>query len=242
MAFEAFLTQDKAKPTAKRSLLISASLIAHGALLTAGVIYSFWHVDELSPPTVTVTFLQNAPPPPPPPAAKKKRSDSKRVTREVTQPKPNEITQPVKEEKKEDDDDGVEGGVEGGVAGGVVGGVGTGAPPPANEPPPPPPPPAQPKNVPPAVGMKQLAINPRVAPYNLVMPPNYPSGMRLWALTRICVNPSGNVMGVSLVKGMDPKLDGQLLSRIRSWKFNPYVTEGRAIPFCFTLRYEKVTA
>src|SRR6188768_2850092 len=110
MAFEAFLTQDKAKPTAKRSLLISASLIAHGALLTAGVIYSFWHVDELSPPTVTVTFLQNAPPPPPPPAAKKKRSDTKRVTRDITQPTKDQITQP-KEEKKEEEDDGVEGGV-----------------------------------------------------------------------------------------------------------------------------------
>ena len=52
----------------------------HGALIAVGVAYSFWHVEELSPPLLKLTFLSAAPPPPPPPpppggggaAAKKK--------------------------------------------------------------------------------------------------------------------------------------------------------------------------
>ena len=245
MAFEAYLTQDQARPSGKRRLLITASLAAHGALLAAGVVYSFWHVDEVSPPTVTVTFLANAPPPPPPPAAaKKKRTESKtRVVRELTQPKPTDIVQPKDKQEKQDDDDGVEGGVEGGVAGGVVGGVvggtGTAAPPP----PAPVAPPAPPKFVSPAIGGQQLAINPRVPPYRLVLPPAFAqtTGIRLWAMLQICVNPAGGVTNVSIIKGMDPKVDPLLASKVRSWRYKPMTVDGQPVPFCYRLRYEHQT-
>ncbi len=246
MAFEAYLTQDKAKPSAKRRLIVGVSLAVHGLLLAGGVVYSFWHVDEVSPPTVTVTFLANAPPPPPPPAAaKKKRSDSAtRVVRQITQPKPGEIVQPKEKQEKVvvDDDDGVEGGVEGGVAGGVVGGVvgGTGTAPPP--PPAPVAPPAPPKFVSPAIGSQQLLINPRVPPYRVVLPPAFAqTGMRLWAMLQICVAPTGNVSSVSLIKGMDPKVDPLLQSKVRTWRYKPMTVDGAPVPFCYRLRYEHQT-
>ena len=66
MAFDAFRAESKARPRRGR-LMVAISIAFHGVLLSAGVAYSFWHVDELTPPSVKVTFLSAAPPPPPPP-------------------------------------------------------------------------------------------------------------------------------------------------------------------------------
>ena len=66
MAFEAFRAQAEAPARAGRKRLWYAVSIAfHGALIAAGVVYSFWHIEELSPPLLKVTFLSAAPPPPP---------------------------------------------------------------------------------------------------------------------------------------------------------------------------------
>jgi hypothetical protein len=66
VAFEAFRTQTR-RPTKLRSAVIGVAALFHGALIAAGVVYSYWHVDELTPPTLRVTFIAAAPPPPPPP-------------------------------------------------------------------------------------------------------------------------------------------------------------------------------
>ena len=66
MAFEAFRAEGRA-PSGRKRLMAALSIGFHGALLAAGVAYSFWHIDELTPPSVKVTFLAGAPPPPPPP-------------------------------------------------------------------------------------------------------------------------------------------------------------------------------
>ncbi|MGC4094170.1 MAG: energy transducer TonB [Polyangiaceae bacterium] len=238
MAFEAFLTQEKAKPKKWRRMTVTLSLAFHGALLVAAVVYSFWHVDELSPPVVTVTFLAAAPPPPPPPPPKKKSSSKvKPVTpKEITQPKPDQVLQPKEKVEEQSHDDGVEGGVEGGVAGGVVG---------AAEPPPPPPPPpppvvdAPPKFVPPNVGAQQLLTNPMTNPaYAVTMPAAFgQSGMTLWAMVKICVSKTGSVTSATIVKSMDPMVDPLLVSKIRTWKYKPMTIEGQAATFCYNLRY-----
>jgi hypothetical protein len=103
--FEAYLTQNKTKPRIARALTGTISLIVHGGLIIAGLIYSFWHVDVLSPPTVTVTFLQATPPPPPASAPPRRRQRRRRlvVAKEVVQPRANQIVQPkVKEERQEE--------------------------------------------------------------------------------------------------------------------------------------------
>jgi periplasmic protein TonB len=224
-AFESFLTQDAAKPKKWRRVTFTISLALHGALLIAGAIYSFWHVEELSPPSVTVTFLTAAPPPPPPPPPpkKKKTTPTKRPT-EIIQPKPSQIVQPKeqKEPEPEEEDEGVEGGVEGGVAGGVVGGlVGNDAP----------------KMLAPNIGTGQLAIDPQSAEYKVRMPAalNRP-GNTIWGLFKICVTEGGVVKNVTVIKGADPLADAEWMAKIRTWKYRPYSINGRPVPYCYPLR------
>ena len=57
MAFESFRTQDRRQHTKLRRIVIGVAAVFHGVLIAAGVIYSYWHVDELTPPTLRVTFI-----------------------------------------------------------------------------------------------------------------------------------------------------------------------------------------
>ena len=102
MAFEAFRAESQARP-ARGRLTVALSIAFHGALLAVGIAYSFWHVDELTPPSVKVTFLSAAPPPPPPPppaggggAARKKA-----LVKPKTLTRPTDIVQPSETPKEE---------------------------------------------------------------------------------------------------------------------------------------------
>lgn len=235
MPFEAYLTQNKTKPRIARALTGTISLTVHGGLIIAGLIYSFWHVDVLSPPTVTVTFLQATPPPPPPPPPKKKAATKTKavVAKEVVQPRANQIVQPkVKEERqeKEEKDDGVEGGVEGGIAGGVA----------------PPPPPAPkidtgtPRMVAPGVAATQLLTNPATDPrYRPQIPEQFNRpGVKMFALIKICVSKEGNVSSAKIIKSMDPAIDPLLTAKVLTWNYRPITIDGNAVPFCYSLRYD----
>jgi periplasmic protein TonB len=249
MPFEAFLTQTQKRPKRGRRLTVALSLVFHGALVVAAVVYSFWHVDVLSPPTVTVTFLTGAPPPPPPPPPPKKKTatPTKTVSKEIVQPKPNEIVQPKTkpvEEQKEDDGEegGEEGGVAGGVVGGVVGGVAVAAP---STPPPPPPPPKvdePPKFLSPSIAGQQLLTDPRKDPqYRVVLPPALgTAGMRLWAMLKVCVSEQGDVSDVKIIKSMDVAADSLLQAKVKTWKYKPVNVDGHAVRFCYNFRYEHV--
>src|SRR6476620_8306711 len=69
MAFEAFRGASVGnRPRARwRTLMYAGSVLVHVALILVGVAYSFWHLEELSPPRLKLTFMSAAPPPPPPP-------------------------------------------------------------------------------------------------------------------------------------------------------------------------------
>ncbi len=238
MAFDAFLNQDKAKPRKGRRLTYMLSLGFHAALLIVGVIYSFWQVEELSPPTVTVTIMA-APPPPPPPPPPKKRSSTKPKVQPVTivQPRPNQIVQPKEEpEPVEDDDgedDGVEGGVEGGTPGGTVGGVIGGVVESTGPAAAPPPPPEPPKVLPPAVGAKQKLHAPD---------PELPEAFQRLGtvynvMVKICVSAAGTVSGVTVLKGADPLIDASTVNTVKSWKFTPFTINNNPVPFCYATRF-----
>src|SRR5438309_9742139 len=101
MSFEAFLHQGQGVPVGWRRLTYTVSIGLHVVLLTAGVVRSFWHVEELTPPVVKVTFLAaNTPPPPPPPPKRKSNPTKVVVKHDIVQPKPNQIIQPKVEEEK----------------------------------------------------------------------------------------------------------------------------------------------
>ena len=69
MVFEGF-QQGLVVPRKRRSWVFVLSVLGHAGLLLAGIVYSFWHVDELKMPPLTVTFVSGIPQAaPPPPAA-----------------------------------------------------------------------------------------------------------------------------------------------------------------------------
>ncbi len=240
MAFEAYLTQDQRKPKKWLRITFAISVSLHAALLVVLAVRSIWHVDELSPPNVTVTFLSGAPPPPPPPPPPKKRSSTVKKVKpvEIIQPKPNEIVQPKeapKEEPEEEEaDDGEDGGEEGGVAGGVVGGVkggviggvvggvvGSSGPP----------------DGPPVNVNPQMAEAQKISGPNPVMPEAMRrAGMILVVMAKICVNSDGSVKDVTIIKGADPSVDQNVKDAYKQRKYKPWQVNGRAVPFCHFLR------
>ena len=252
MAFDGFLGQSHAQPRAGRRLTVALSIAFHGALLAAGIAYSFWHIDELTPPSVKVTFLTGAPPPPPPPppagggGARRKIAVKPKPT---IQPKTSEIVQPretqneaPKETPKPDPEvgpgdkggvkSGVIGGTIGGTAGGTIGGKvggvvggtigGTGV---AT---------ATAKFLPPNIGAGQKLSG--------ADPPFPPSLRRAGAvyhvLAKICVTPSGTIDKVTILKGADPLLDGGVLSMVKTWHYRPYMANSTPIPFCYPMNFE----
>ena len=62
------------KPSWKRRAVLTVSLALHAIAAIVLVVYSFIHVEEITPPALSLTFFSAPPPPPPPPppAAHKK--------------------------------------------------------------------------------------------------------------------------------------------------------------------------
>jgi len=231
--FDRYVAQTQ--PNWKRRAVIIASLALHGIAAIVLVVWSFFHVDEIAPPAVSLTFFSAPPPPPPPPPpAKKKSSEVKKVTpvehKIVNPTQVNPIIQPKQEDKKEessDDDDGVEGGEEGGVKGGVVGGIkggtvggtvggvvgGTGTQP-------------QPKMVfGPAMAAQQLRHDPLSTPDWFT---NQHPHQMITAVYKICLDTSGRVTSTSIVKAVGG-VDEQIMSQIRTgWTY-----KAQLYPVCF---------
>ncbi len=250
MAFESFRAESKAPPR-RRRLMVVVSVAFHGSLLAAGIAYSFWHVDELTPPSVKVTFLSAAPPPPPPPppaggggAARKKVA-----LRPKTPLKVPDLVQPreiPKEEPKETKPDpaagpGEKGGVKGGVIGGTIGGTiggkiggqiggvkggvigGTvGGTGPAR------------KSLPEQLGAlhKESGEMPRLPPAL-----NH-AGASYLVIAQICVTPAGAVESVAISKHADTLLDDAVARAVRGWRYRPLMAGGIAVPFCYPGRFQ----
>jgi protein TonB len=244
MAFEAILSERRAKPNFWRRLTLTVSAALHIVALLAGLVYSVWQVDEMPMPSLQVTLTAAPPPPPPPPPPAARKSAENRPKTRV-EPKPQELVVPKEIPKQapqpepehaEDNgqDNGQVGGVVGGVAGGVVGGV-VGSP----TPPPPPPTPSGPKMVSAKVARGQLLIDPNAEQYRVKLPPPLArSGETYVAMMRVCVSAQGTVTGVQLMKGATPAIDGQFPSVIGRWRYRPLLVDGVPTPFCYPLRYE----
>jgi protein TonB len=248
MAFEAILSEQRARPKRGRRVTLVASVALHVAALVAGLVHSVWQVDEMPMPSLQVMLADAPPPPPPPPPpAGKKAHDSKPKTRPI-EPRPQELVVPKevpKEQPKPEAEQasdgvadsqpgGVQGGVEGGVQGGVLGGV-VGSP----APPPPPPKPAGPRLISAKLGRGQLLIDPNDERYRVKLPPPLArSGETYVALLKVCVSAQGTVTAVQLMKSATPAIDGQFSSVIGRWRYRPLIADGAPTPFCYPLRYE----
>jgi periplasmic protein TonB len=226
MAFDAFINQGKAKNQKLLRAALTVAVVLHAGLLSAATVHSFWKVDELSPPTVSVTFLSGTPPPPPPPPPpKKKKTNPTPKPTQIVQPKANAIVQP-KEKEEPEEDEGEEGGVEGGVAGGVVGAVPTQT--------------ETAKFLPPSVGKGQLisdmANDPRYKPR---LPPALNrAGMVVWGLFKLCVTATGSVQSVQVLKSADKLVDNDWVAIMKTLQHRPYSIGGRPVPYCYPMRLE----
>ncbi|SRR6266498_1603637 len=233
MAFEAILDQARgsaaAGPTRRRRITLTVSLAVHAAALLVGIAWSFWQVDELPLPHVSVTLAGAPPPPPPPPSA---QSGAKTKPKVKPTPKVEALVQPQEhpkpEKQQEEEGSGVEGGVKGGVQGGVVGGV-VGAP-------------VQntgPRMLTPQLGKGLLLIDPNEEQYRVKLPPALErSGVSLYAIVRVCVSAQGAVTDVRVLKGAGPAIDPQIPSVLGRWRYRPFTLNGQPTPFCYPLRYE----
>lgn len=83
-----------------------------------------------------------------------------------------------------------------------------------------------------------LAIDPQVYPYKVFVPEHcVPLGEEFVTQVRICADALGNVSGVSILRYSLPIIDSQLPDVIARWRFDPYIVDGRATPFCYPLNY-----
>jgi protein TonB len=216
--FEHYLAQGKG--SWKRRGLIIVSAVIHGLAGLGLFVWSAFHVAELDPPPVTLTFFNAPPPPPPPPPPAGRRTEPKPKPK-VTQP-PSEIpklVQPPRPEEPEEEEE--EGGVEGGVPGGVPGGVLAGVPggvlsaaPPA------------PKVVASFVldGQRVSFPDPHL-PENVVM--TLQPGQALLGTYRICVGTDGRVTSVSVVSSV-AGADAKVMEDIKkTWVYKP-----QPLPVC----------
>ncbi len=243
-----------------------AAFVLHATLIAGGVAYSYWHVDELTPPTLRVTFISAAPPPPPPPpppaggggVKKKLALKPKVVEAPIVVPKPTELVQPretpapVKKktfrqhEDEEDEDDepaGVKGGVKGGVAGGTIGGTIGGE--------------iggvkggtlggvvgstgAAPVSGAPKFLPPQMGGNQKISGDD----PPFPAalnhgGIEYVVQAKICVSREGGVESVTVLKHADALLDDNVVQTVKNkWRFRPLTANGSAVPFCYFGRFE----
>jgi periplasmic protein TonB len=229
----------------------TTSAILIGTLIVGAIVYALFNIEDLPPPSVAVTFFAAAPPPPPPPPPARKKREQPRpkpvvqptiqqVKTALVQPKQKELEpEPDKEE-----DHGVEGGVEGGVPGGVVGGVLGGER--DNKPPPPPPPkpvePPKPKIVPPTV-LESQKISGGIPP----LPPNVKESAfdtlgrqpgTLTLLVKACVGTDGAVTSITVIKPSGSAvLDEFLKSTYRTWRYRPYMIDGKPTGICGTKQF-----
>jgi len=255
MAFEAFRAGagGGTRPRARwRTLMYVGSAAVHVALILVGVAYSFWHVEELSPPRLQLTFMSAAPPPPPPApppgggganAPKKKVPKARPVEQKpnaIVQPKDTQkVVKPPDEEPKPRPGDGQKGGVIGGTVGGTIGGTIGGDPggkiggEPGGK-----------------IGGTGAAPAAKLMPQHLGAAqklsgadPPFPASLRKTGMTyrvmvKICVTTTGTVDKVIMSKGADPLLDDGVIATVKTWRYRPLAANDVTVPFCYPALFE----
>jgi len=261
MAFEAYLLQGTVPRSAARRLTYLLSGILHGAAVLIAVAYSFWHVEEVKPPAVTVTFISAAaapPPPPPPPALggaslaikhraalTRPKADAAPRTPPLLQPQvepvvetpvpaPREVVQEAsKEASKEATPSSVVGQAGPGKAGARMGTAG-----------------GVKGGVPGGSGTTLSSAATFLPPFLGArqklsgLDPDFPAylrtpGARYKAIVKICVGTSGAVESVTVLKRAHPILDQNVITKLKqTWRFKPWTVNGAAVPFCYSANFE----
>ncbi len=222
------------------SVVIAISIALHAGVGGALVVRSFWVIEKLEPPDTELALATPPPPPPPPPAGSSKpKTQEKQLKRvkEVVQVDPNKKPEQAKENESEDE--GVEGGVEGGVAGGVVGGVlggveggvlgGVGEQPKVEEP----------KIVPQvALEAQRISGEKDIQPPNDVATTISRSGKGVVGVVKMCLSSGGSVQKLNVLKSTGyPGYDNKIKTKMREWRYRPFMVNGKAVPVCTSVTF-----
>jgi hypothetical protein len=86
-------------------------------------------------------------------------------------------------------------------------------------------------------GSQRLLTDITKDPHRPRLPPSLNRDrMQLWALFDVCVDKTGAVTNVKLLKSADPQVDADWTALVRDWRYQPYEEDGRAMAFCHPLR------
>ena len=85
----------------------------------------------------------------------------------------------------------------------------------------------------------ELAIDPTRAPFRPILPPVLVrQGVVIAGVYQICTGTDGRVRTVSIVKGADPRVDGDWMRTLRNWRYRPFLVGGRPLPLCRQVRLD----
>jgi len=263
VAFESFRGQhDQRRARRRRRLAFVLVAVFHGVLIAAGVVYSYWHVDELTPPTLRVTFMSAAPPPPPPPpppaaggGSRPKKVALKPKTPEPVVTKPPEIVQPpekprpIKKEFRKHEDEYVEednakpatgagkgkGSIGDGDEDGEEGGVKGGQ---------------KGGVIGGSIGGAGTTPAPKIVPPNVgeghrqgCAKPDFPASLRKAGISyfvnaKICVTGAGTVDTISILNHEDSLLEQSITRSEKACRYSPWIIGNVPAPFCYVEHFE----
>lgn len=86
-----------------------------------------------------------------------------------------------------------------------------------------------------AAGLLEVDVN--KPPHQPTLPSSHNRpGMLAWGLYKVCVDTSGEVDHVRMIKSVDVQVDQLWMTTVRAWRYKPYVRDGQTLPFCYTLQ------
>ena len=239
--FDNYVGAKLAKRSKWVSVVIAISIVLHAGVGGALVVRSFWVIEKLEPPDTELALSTPPPPPPPPPAGSSKpKTDVKKTVKKVKETVQVDPNKKPEQADKESEDEGVEGGVEGGVAGGVVGGVlggveggvlgGVGEQPAKVE---------EPKIVPQvALEAQRISGEKDIQPPNDVATAISRSGKGVVGVVKMCLTSGGSVQKLNVLKSTGhPGYDNKIKTKMREWRYRPFMVNGKAVPVCTSVTF-----
>ena len=227
--FGAFLAAARA-PRRRRPLPMTFAVVLHAALLVFGVSRSLWHVDEVTPPAVMVTWRPNPVVAPPPPAGPKPAEPPKApsVAREPLDQ--SRLHQPPKKPPPEPF-----------PPTGEIGGKGDDKG-------------TSPVACPPGMICNGTTIveaplvvaapPPKIAEKSCLdcpqphLPPAFRRlGVKQEMLIRICADRHGAVTKTQVLRGISGEIDQEVAGTIARWRFSPFMVASNPVPFCYVSHF-----
>lgn len=88
------------------------------------------------------------------------------------------------------------------------------------------------------VGNARLAVNPGADGYRARIPRALERTQQSFRATvDICVNTDGKVNGVRIMQA-SPGIEQEVSRAVSAWKYRPMLEGGKAVPFCYVMKYE----